>query len=397
MKNVPKVSLTDVLGVFWKGLRPKKWSFFLTIILFLANSVIYLFVPLQYKKFFDLLSAGEDRTLVAQELIHIITLIAIIHSMVWVTFRSGMFVMSSIEAGAMANLKQISFNHMIDHSHSFFANNFSGALVQKVNRFSRAFEKLYDTLLFNLIPLVVNVIGILLIIFLQKPEMGYVVLCWILVAMIFSYIFSRWKLKYDLEAASADSATTARLADTISNQSTVSAFTGSSYEYDGFKLVTNNQARIQNRNWNIGSVLDAVLSGLIFIVEFYLFYFAIKYWSRDLISVGTFILIQLYILSLAHRLWDFNRIVRSIYESFADAKEMVEILKLPHEIQDLPNSKTLKVEAGSIKFEDVSFGFNEDRSVLENINLNIGSGESGSHRTIRGGKVHNSQTPYKSS
>ena len=75
------------------------------------------------------------------------------------------------------------------------------------------------------------------------------------------------------------------------------------------------------------------------------------------------------------RLWDFGRIIRNIYESFADSKEMVEILETPYEVKDIPNAKTLKVAGGQIEFKDISFAFNETRTVLKNINLNIKSGE----------------------
>jgi ATP-binding cassette subfamily B protein len=74
-------------------------------------------------------------------------------------------------------------------------------------------------------------------------------------------------------------------------------------------------------------------------------------------------------------LWGFTRLVRNVYQSYADSKEMVEILLLPHEIKDKPNAKELKVSKGEIKFENLVFNFNDTRKVLNDINLTIKPGE----------------------
>jgi ABC-type multidrug transport system fused ATPase/permease subunit len=74
-------------------------------------------------------------------------------------------------------------------------------------------------------------------------------------------------------------------------------------------------------------------------------------------------------------MWDFSRIVRDFYEGFADAKEMIDIMLLPHEIKDIPNASALKITAGEIEFRDVTFNFNETREVLSKISVKIKGGQ----------------------
>jgi len=68
-----------------------------------------------------------------------------------------------------------------------------------------------------------------------------------------------------------------------------------------------------------------------------------------------------------------------MYQAYADAKEMVEIMKLPHEIVDTPNAKELKINpptgGSQIKFKNLSFSFNQTRKVLEDIQVTIKPGE----------------------
>jgi ABC-type multidrug transport system fused ATPase/permease subunit len=70
-------------------------------------------------------------------------------------------------------------------------------------------------------------------------------------------------------------------------------------------------------------------------------------------------------------MWNFGNILRRMYEAFADATEMVDILRTPHEIVDRKDAKKLIVTDGRIEFNELGFNFNETRSVLSDFNLTI--------------------------
>jgi len=68
---------------------------------------------------------------------------------------------------------------------------------------------------------------------------------------------------------------------------------------------------------------------------------------------------------------NFGKIIRHTYENLADAEEMTKIFNTPHEIQDAPRAKKLKVVKGKIEFREVSFYYNKTRKVFEKFNLLI--------------------------
>ncbi len=369
------VGMLVVLKYLWKAVSPQKWSVYFTISAFLVTNIISILIPLIYKKFFDILAQDGDKLLLSPSLIKLILYIFFLHCVVWVFFRTGMLALNKLESRTMARIRQMSFDYMLKHSYSFYTNNFTGSLVQKVSRFSRSFERLYDMLVFNVIPLVIHATGVIIVVYFQEPFISYIILAWITIIFIFNYFFQKWKLKYDLLATKADSATSGALADALSNQNTIVSFNGFLKESEDFKKITLDQSDKQIHTWNLSIIKDLVQSGLMIIVELVIFYYAIKFWERDLITVGTFVLIQVYILGLSNRLWDFGRIIRNIYESFADSKEMVEILEMPYEIKDIPTAKDLNVTKGEIEFKNVNFAFNQTRNVLDDINLRINNGE----------------------
>ena len=279
------------------------------------------------------------------------------------------------EPKVMSNLKQQSYDHMMLHSYTFFANSFAGSLVQKVNRFSRSFERISDDLIWNLLPLFVRIISIVCVLFFINKWIDLILVLWIAIFLSFNIAFSKWKLKYDIKAAAVDSIATGYLADTIGNQNTVQLFNGYNFESKGYKKVTNEQAKATLIAWNLDAVIEGGQAFLSFIIEFVLFFYAIQYWQQGLITIGVFVLLQAYVLNIISQLWGFTRLVRDMYQGYADAKEMVEITLLPHEIKDVPGASELIVKNGEIEFRDLNFSFNETRKVLENINLKIKPGE----------------------
>lgn len=373
--NYPEVKLKDVFKAFWNGIKPVKWwLFWLFFCVVLANTATIV-APIFYKQFFDLISTGLDKSLASQKLVIIIFEILALNLVTWIFYRIATFANNYFQTTVIAKLKQQSYDYLMLHSYSFFTNNFTGSLVQRVSRFARAFERISDNLIWGLTPLIVRVVSIILIVYFYNKYLALIILIWVVIFLGFNIIFSKWKLKYDLISAEVDSKTTAYLADTITNQNNVSLFAGQNFESHGYKKVTNQQAKVTKFSWDLSSVIEAVQGFLTVAIEFFIFYFAIKYWNQGLITIGVFVMLQAYVLTLIDQFWGVTRIVRDVYQSYADAKEMVEIMLLPHEIKDTPMSKNLVVNTGEIEFKNLNFNFNETRQVLKDINLVIKPGE----------------------
>ncbi len=377
VKNIvyPRVKLRDVFGAFWHGIKPQKWMMFLCMLSVVLANISVIAVPIFYKQFFDVIAGGGAKDALASNLILIIIQVAVFNGFTWLFYRMATLSLNSYEAKTIARLKQQAYDYLMEHSYSFFTNNFTGSLVQKVNRFARAFETLSDRLIWDVLPLLVKIVSIIAIVYFVNQWIALVISAWILVFLLFNIIFSRWKLKYDIKVAEIDSKTTGYLADTIANQNTIQLFSGKRFEAKGYANVTNEQAQATKLSWNLDAIMEGGQALLGFVIEFLLFYFAIKYWQQGLMTIGVFVLLQAYIITLIDQLWGFTRVIRNIYQAYADAKEMVEILLLPHEIEDKPEAKELSANRGEIEYRDMNFSFNQTRQVLKNINLKIKAGE----------------------
>ncbi len=377
----PKVTTWDVFREYWKLAKTHPYLGITSIVAVSTSTLVGpIIIPLYYKDFFDLLSMANPGAIEdISKLSWLVFLILLLNLITWVLYRTFWFSLQSFEAKIMAYCKQNAFDYLLGHSHNFFLNNFAGSVVQKINRFARSFERVFDRMAMDIFPLVLKIVGISVVLYLLEPKIFYIILIWIILFLSFSFATTKVKLKYDVIASELDSKVSAALSDSISNHNSTELFSGNIYEGKKFERINMKHMKATLFRWHFGSVIDAVQSLLTIGVEFALFYYAIRYWQLGILTVGTFVLIQAYILNMNNSLWNFGKIVRDIFEGVADAKEMVEILHLPHEIQDLPNANVLKVENGTIDFKNVSFSFGKDseknKKVFDGLTLNIKAGE----------------------
>jgi ATP-binding cassette, subfamily B, bacterial len=373
-KSARKITFPQVVALYWKEVKTLNHVFVIMVIAYIIASATNIINPLFYKKFFDVMAVATDRSASYTELLHIILIVLGLNLGNWASFRCGQFLLMYYSAEGEARLRNQAFNYTMGHSYSFFANNFGGALVQRISRYVRAFERLTDRLVFDVIPLIVRAVGVAISVAFIDIRLTWAFIVWMIIFLAFNYSLNRWKLKYEIKRAAADSRTTAVLSDAITNHNTVMLFNGKKPEAKFFAQVTDEQAKITLFTWNMSEWIIAGQSLLILLMEFFIFYYTLHFWEKGLVQIGVFVLLQSYILIIGRQLWDFGRVVRDFYEASADAKEMAEILYLPHEISDVPHAQKLSIAGGEISFKHLEFSFGA-KKVLHDINLNIKAGE----------------------
>lgn len=372
----PKVSTFQVFKSYWKPVKKYIWFGVITLIGLIIGPIAQsVAVPAYYKNFFDTVTLGGDVSVIANTLIEIVVAIMMLHLIAWISNRAALFAISKFEIYVMADARQAAYDYVIGHSFSFFSNNFTGSIVQRINRYTRSFERLADRIFLDIVPLIIKVVGASVVLALIDKRIALIIVIWIITFLTVSFVFNRIKLKYDIQAAATDSRVAAALSDSISNHSAIQLFTGAKGESHRFGVVNKEFRKIYYFRWNMAVAIEAVQMLITIAAEFFVFFYAIKYWEMGLITVGTFALVQVYMVIIGGSLWGFGRIVRDLYEATADAREMVEILHLPHEIKDIKGAQHLKVPQGKIEFKDVVFGFSENKKVFKGLNLSIQPGE----------------------
>lgn len=327
--------------------------------------------PFLYKAFFNILAGEGEKAILFQKLIFIVLGVLALDLFEWIFWRICQFCNNYFQPRMMADIVNECFEYLHQHSYNFFNSNFSGSLVKRVNRMARAFEGLADKFYWDLLPMFLRILIVLVVLFFLHRVLGIIASIWVILFLAVNYFLAMYKVKFDLEKSRADTKVTAVLADTITNAVNIKLFSALKFEQKRFGFSTFDWFLKTRKSWNIGSFIEAFQSLLMVGLNVLILYFAARFWRDGLLTVGDFALIQAYLMEIFHQLWNFGRIIRDIYECFADAEEMTAVLHTPHEVCDIVRPKKFVVHHGRIEFRSVCFSYDRQNDLISDLSFVI--------------------------
>ncbi len=361
----------DVLLVFWRHARKYKSSVFLILGCILLATALDAAQPWFYKMIFDTLGSVTPAVATIAIFLPALSMMIATRALGWLLWRVIALSTDRFQPNVMVDLEQSSFEYLLGHSYRFFADHFGGSLVKKIGRLSRAFERLADEIEFQLLPTVVIVTGSTIVLALRFPPIAIAFLLWCAVFVWFNVMASRWAVQADIERARLDSEAGGVLADAITNAITIKLFPSGGFEAGRFRKANRAYADAQTIAWDRHELINATQGMLMIGIDVTLMWVGIVYWKRGVLTLGDLALIQTSLGIVFRKLWDIGRSFRHVYDSFADGKEMAELLLEPHEVRDRRGAKAIVATKGQIEFDDVTFCFQKTRCVLERFNLTI--------------------------
>src|SRR3989339_243090 len=365
MKN----NTRQTLKIYWQHSVKYPRALFFSIVCAIGASLASVVTPLFFKQLVDVLSLGiKDAPAIHSSLVALFFIASSLF-IEFVFWRINGFVGIWLESLVMADLSRTCFNYMHKHSFAYFSNNFVGSLVKRVNWFTRGFEGMADRIMYNLTPTLTVLIVAIIVLAYKNLYLGLFMFGWFVVFMVFNGIFTMYKIKFDIARSSAESESTAILADTITNHTNVKLFCGYNREVGLFSWVSDKVKKLRRKAWNLDATIHAVQGLLMVSFEVGIFYYAIRLWQNNLFTIGDFVLLQTYIILIFDRIWNLSNVIRQLYQDLADAEEMTVILQTTHEIQDVINAKDLVIKDGEIEFRNVTFSYSQTREIIDEFNL----------------------------
>jgi ATP-binding cassette subfamily B protein len=290
-------------------------------------------------------------------------------------WRINLYFTWTMETAAQRDLYQKIFSKLTEQSLTFHSDRFGGALVSQTTKLIGAFERFWDTIFFQIMPSVTSILAavtILSFIFWQYAAVLAVV------AVIFAtavFIGSRFMFKRTKEEAQASTATTAYVADAVTN---VMAIKSHGREAEELEKLTDRAETWRSKSMaTMRGFLGAssVYSGIVSLLNISALTTAVWASEHQLISIGTVYLAITYTFTVARQLWEMNSIMRNYNRLMGDAHDMTEILNITPDVLD-NSDDALAVKKGGIEFNKMTFTHGGAKETLfENFNLTIKPGE----------------------
>jgi ATP-binding cassette subfamily B protein len=290
-------------------------------------------------------------------------------------WRLNLFLAWTMETAAQRDLYQRIFSSLTEQSLSFHSDRFGGALVSQTTKMIGAFERFWDTIIFQVIPSLASVIAATII--LSFVFWQYALFLFIL-SIIFAltvYFGSKFLAVRNKEEAQASTATNAYVADAVTNIMTIKSH---GREAEELEILTEKADSWRNKSLATMRGFLAVSSGyslLITIINVVALVGAIWASEQHIISIGAVYLSITYTFTVGRQLWEMNGIMRNYNRIMGDAHDMTEILELKPTVQDT-STTDLVVKKGGINFAAVSFAHDGGNEYLfDKFDLKVAPGE----------------------
>ncbi len=364
-----------VFGVYWPFIAAHRWSFVGVIVSSTAAVGIALAIPVYLRSFINTVSVANPNSAASQALFSILVIIVALWLMDWLVDRIQAFFTMRIETKVMHDLYISSFNYLLGHSYNFFTSNFAGTLTHRVSKFASAFEILFDSIIGSFLPTTLFVAGAIAVVSVRNSTLGAILAVWVVCFVAFQVYVAKWRQPLRIARAAADSRKTGSLSDAISNHATIVLFSGINYEGTRFTHAVGEWKAALVRTWYADMSIWAGIGFFMIVIQTILLWGGIWYWQQGLFTVGDFVLVQVYLLSVFRSLEEINRLLRRVGDGYSDATEMISVLNTLHEVDDVPRAKALRVSDGRIEFKAVDFHFHTEKGIFTDFNLDIRGGE----------------------
>ncbi|MCA9348388.1 ABC transporter ATP-binding protein [Candidatus Saccharibacteria bacterium] len=281
----------------------------------------------------------------------------------------------SFEIQAARNIHHHVYNHLLSQPMKFHSDRFSGSLVSQTNKLTGAFDRFWDTVIFQITPsatAVVATISILAFVFWQYALFIAIVAIIFLIALMRG---SRLMARLNLEESRSSTKITGRLADSITNITAIKSHGHEAYEIQQYSKYTKHWHKKSSASmWGFLKVSSAY-SGLIVILNTGALCAAVIASSNGAIPISVIYLSVTYTLTVARQLWEVNSIIRNYHRLMGDAYEMTEILHIEPTIKDIEQPEEVKFARGGIEFSNVTFSHEGKDILFDKLNIKIKPGE----------------------
>ncbi|HLZ65725.1 MAG TPA: ABC transporter ATP-binding protein [Aliidongia sp.] len=267
------------------------------------------------------------------------------------------------------------FDHLSGHGTRYFADQFPGALAGRISTAANTAWTIENSLTWTTIPPCTAVLSSIALLGTINWEMTAVLLA--IVAILGTIIAKLAAGGHDLHArfAGRAAAVSGDITDVVSNMSLVRAFGAAKREQDRLSRKIEREMSAQRDSLRSLERLRLFHAFSVFIVTAGVLVWAIELWRQHRITTGDVVLTTTLGFTVLHASRDLAMALVELVQHFAKLGEAIEVLGLPHEMQDSPDAKPLINLGGGVTFERVAFDYPSGAPVLRDFDLQVPAGQ----------------------
>lgn len=267
------------------------------------------------------------------------------------------------------------FRHLHALSLAFHLDRQTGGLTRAIERGAKGMEFLLTFALLEVMPLLIELILVAVILWsLFGGWYASITVITVLIYAAYTLILTEWRMKFRRRMNKADERAATRAVDSLLNYETVKYFNAEDMEASRFSKalkVYEDAAVVSRTSLSLVNVGQGIIIAIGLMLVMGLAGHDIK---NNSITIGSFVVVNTYLIQLYLPLNFLGYIYREIRQSLADMERMFSLLTEEADIVDAVNAPSLTLSGGSIEFDKVVFSYGA-RKVLRGISFTVAAGK----------------------
>ena len=288
--------------------------------------------------------------------------------------RDLIFVNVSQHARRCVALK--TFQHLHALSMAFHLERQTGGLSRIIERGTRGIQFILSFMLFNIIPILLE---LLLIAIMMTIYFDWKFACITIVTVVLyvasTMLITEWRLKFRREMNQKDTHANTKAIDSLINYETVKYFGNEHHEFQRFDRSLASYEKAAVRSQQSLALLNMCQSLIIGGGSVAIMGLAIIEIQDGVLGLGDFVMANTYMLQLFLPLNFLGFVYREMKQSLIDMDKMFELNEVQSNVIDAEEAVPLMITNGKIEFDRVTFGYSEDRIILNNLSFVVPPGK----------------------
>jgi ATP-binding cassette subfamily B protein len=274
-----------------------------------------------------------------------------------------------------AQIRSAVFNYVTSHSHEYFASNFAGNIAQKLASLPTSCQSLVEIICFQFVTALTGGVIVFVMMWATQPVFAAILLGWLFVHLSITLFFLRrgdhlWEVHSE-----AVSVLSGKIVDVFSNMLNVRLFARRHYEaaylgeFQDDEIIKAKKAMWMIEIMRFGLGINGIC--LILGMLFTLLYGWIHHW----VTLGDFTQVMMQAVWLLGWMWYITFQLTIFVREKGTVGNALMLIQQSHDLQDKRNAQNLQVTQGEICFDDVTFAYQTNRAVFNQLNLTIPGGQ----------------------
>jgi len=287
--------------------------------------------------------------------------------------RDGLF--AKVSMHAVRRIAFLTFEHMHRLSLRFHLERKTGGLTRVLERGRNAIETIVRMVILQLAPTLIEV-ALIVAVLLFEFDWRYVVivLATIVLYMAYTYYATEWRIGIRRRMNESDTDANTKAIDSLLNYETVKYFSAEEREAARYDR---SMARYEDASVSSYTSLAVLNAGqaVIFTIGLTIIMAMTAYGIMGgTQTIGDFVLVNAMMIQLYQPLNFMGMVYREIKQAVLDIETMFSLIGLKPEIADKPGAPPLDVRQGTIRFDNVVFAYEPQRTILKGLSFEVPAG-----------------------